>query len=152
MCSKRSSSGQAVAGLLLRCYLANLNPGGLSASKRITRHVGQIPVYYNFKLSAHLARYVDAESMPYYPFGHGLSYSTFETSEFQASIRGVRGGGAARYNAPNFTSGDTIDFSAKVANTGSYAGSYGVQVYLLGRVSTIVQPVKQLVAFSEECI
>lgn len=123
------SGGQAIADVLF----GSVNPGG-RLPVTIPKHVGQLPVYFNYKPLARKIAYLDADSEPAYPFGYGLSYTTFEVSEFSAS-------------SGSFTSGDMISFSAKVKNTGSVAGSHVLQVYTLGRVSSIVQPTKQLISF-----
>ena len=128
------SSGQAIADVLFGTF----NPGG-RLPLTIPQHVGQMPVYYNYKPSAHVASYVDIDAAPAYPFGYGLSYSNFSTSEFAARTPG---------NASSFSANDTISFSVRVANQGAMAGSYVAQIFLLGRVSQVTRPVKQLVAFS----
>ncbi|KAL1845200.1 hypothetical protein VTK73DRAFT_932 [Phialemonium thermophilum] len=139
------AGGQAIADALVGAF----SPGG-RLPLSVPRHVGQLPVFYNFKPTAHAAQYVDMEPYPVFPFGHGLSYTTFETSGFGAAVSkaqgsgGVGGGGGS---VSRFSSGDTITFSVDVRNNGTSAGSYVAQVYLLGRVSTLVQPVKQLVGF-----
>lgn len=128
------SGGQALADTLF----GTANPGGrLTVSVPV--HVGQLPVYYNYKQTAKKKYYVDIESLPYYPFGHGLSYTTFNISNYR--------GATSRGSSQNFTATDTLVFEADVTNTGSVAGSYVAQVYLLQRVSQISQPLKQLVAF-----
>jgi hypothetical protein len=140
--------GQAGGRAVVDVLMGDFNPGGRLPIS-VPRDVGQLPVYYNYKPSAHFVDYTDAESYPYYPFGHGLSYTTFQTSNFRASVQ--TGGGSpkrAAADASTFASGDILTFSVEVANNGSVAGSYTAQVYLLGRVSKIVQPVRQLVAFS----
>lgn len=128
------AGGQAIADVLFGAVA----PGG-RVPVTVPRHVGQLPVFYNYKPSAHRTRYLDADSSPHYWFGYGLSYTTFDVSRFAASADAA--GGA------DFRAGDTITFSVAVRNSGAAAGSYVVQVYLLARVSSIVQPVKQLVAF-----
>ncbi|KAH8675919.1 glycoside hydrolase family 3 protein [Xylariales sp. PMI_506] len=124
------SGGQAIADVLFGAA----NPGG-RLPVTIPRHVGQLPVYYNYKPLARKIKYLDVDSTPAYPFGYGLSYTTFEISGFKASKE-------------TFDRGDIIEFSAVVKNIGAMAGSYVPQIYLLGRVSSIVQPVRQLVAFT----
>ncbi|ETS87430.1 hypothetical protein PFICI_01258 [Pestalotiopsis fici W106-1] len=123
------SGGQAIADVLF----GSVNPGG-RLPVTVPKHVGQLPVYYNYKSLARKIAYLDVDSEPAYPFGYGLSYTKFEVTEFAAS-------------GENFSNGQLINFSAKVKNTGSLAGSHVLQVYLLGRISSIVQPTQQLVAF-----
>jgi hypothetical protein len=128
------SAGQAIADVLFGI----MNPGG-RVPVSVPRDVGQLPTYYNFKQAARIHEYVDMPAYPQYPFGYGLSYTTFHVSNFRATtLRGT---------ADNFSTTDTIIFTAEVANMGSRSGSHVVQLYLLQRVSKHTQPVKQLVAF-----
>ncbi|KAI0016114.1 glycoside hydrolase family 3 protein [Xylariomycetidae sp. FL0641] len=126
------AGGQAVADALL----GTVNPGG-RMPVTVPRHVGQVPVYYNYKPLARQVDFLDVDSAPAYWFGHGLSYSAFAVTRFGAAANGT-----------TFARGSTLAFSATVRNTGTVAGSYVPQVYVLGRVSAIVQPVRQLVAFA----
>ncbi|KAJ4861462.1 fibronectin type III-like domain-containing protein [Trichoderma breve] len=112
------AGGQAIADVLFGAF----NPGG-RVPISVPYSVGQIPAYYNYKPSARAAQYLDIPSDPTYPFGYGLSYTTFSTTSPTASVK------------------------VTVQNTGSVSGSYVAQIYLLGRVSTVTQPVKQLVGF-----
>jgi hypothetical protein len=128
------SGGQAIADVLF----GRFNPGG-RLPLTIPASVGQLPVFYNYKPTAHGAAYVDIDPTPAYPFGYGLSYTNFSLSHFSAT---------AGNNKSTFLARDTITFSVNVKNSGAVEGSYVPQVYLLQRVSKIVQPVKQLVAFS----
>ncbi|KAJ9139388.1 Glycoside hydrolase family 3 protein [Pleurostoma richardsiae] len=129
------SGGQAIADVVFGVA----NPGG-RMPVTVPRHVGQLPVYYNYKAFAHKRDFLDAESSPAYWFGWGLSYTTFDVDGFTASASS--GVGAT------FTTGDTLTFLVNIKNNGTMAGSYVAQVYLLARVSSIVQPVKQLVALN----
>jgi hypothetical protein len=133
------SSGQAVADVLF----GKFNPGG-RLPITVPRNVGQLPAYYNFKPSSRLAKFVDISSEPMYPFGHGLSYTKFSILSFSGSTGSNQAIPAAK---ETFTNGDWIYFSTSIQNVGSVQGSYVVQVYLLGRVSQVTQPLKQLVAF-----
>ncbi|KAI1139968.1 glycoside hydrolase family 3 protein [Hypoxylon sp. FL0543] len=128
------SGGQAIADVLFGA----VNPGGRMPIT-IPKNVGQLPVYYNYKPTAHLVDYLDIDSSPAYWFGYGLSYTTFEVSRFEASANGT--------GSLDFKDGDIINFSVGIRNSGAVSGSYVVQVYVLSRVSSIVQPVRQLVAF-----
>lgn len=128
------SGGQAIADVLF----GKASPGG-RLPLSVPRHVGQVPVNYNYKSLGRKIKYLDVDSQPSYPFGYGLSYTTFEVFGFTATTNST--------DVSTFTTGDTVTFSTKVKNTGDTEGSYVAQVYLLGRFSSIVQPVKQLVAF-----
>lgn len=136
------SGGQAIADVLF----GSASPGGrLPVS--VPKHVGQVPINYNYKSLGRKIKYLDLDSQPAYPFGYGLSYTDFQVSGFEASSAPA----GAKDNNPStqstFTSGDIINFSVSVKNNGTVDGSYVAQVYVLGRTSSIVQPVKQLRAF-----
>ncbi|KAI9710588.1 MAG: hypothetical protein M1820_002724 [Bogoriella megaspora] len=133
------SGGQAISDAIFGVF----NPGG-RVPLSVPYDVGTLPVYYNYKPSALLQNYTDIETYPIYPFGYGLSYSRFSVSEFTARISSPTNSS----NSGTFTNTSTIIFSAKIANIGSVEGSYVLQVYLLGRVSSVTRPVRQLVAFS----
>ncbi|KAG7439704.1 glycoside hydrolase family 3 protein [Guyanagaster necrorhizus] len=127
------SGGQAIADVLF----GEFNPGG-RVPLSVPYDVAQLPVYYNYKFTDHAINYTDLYSFPTYSFGYGLSYTTFSVQNFNStSTGGVR----------TFAPGETITFRVEVTNEGNIAGSYVAQVYLLVRVSTIVRPRKQLVAF-----
>ncbi|KAJ7053393.1 glycoside hydrolase family 3 protein [Mycena amicta] len=129
------SGGQAISDVLFGLY----NPGA-RIPLSVPFNVGTLPVYYNYKSTAHSNNYTDenAGSYPIYSFGYGLSYTTFTHSNFNT------------HGQKTFSSGSTITFSTTITNTGRVAGSYVPQVYLLraGRVSTVTVPVKQLVGFT----
>ncbi|KAK8050879.1 glycoside hydrolase family 3 protein, partial [Apiospora rasikravindrae] len=143
------SGGQAIADVLF----GKASPGG-RMPVTVARHVGQLPVYYNFKRFARKNKYLDIDSEPLYWFGYGLSYTTLVTSEFGAStstttslVQEQRQQLDNMTTFTTFTSGETITFSVNIQNNGTMSGSFVAQVYLLARVSSVVQPVKQLVAF-----
>ncbi|KAH9906993.1 family 3 glycoside hydrolase [Xylariomycetidae sp. FL2044] len=135
------SGGQAIADALF----GTVNPGG-RMPVTVPMDVGQMPAYYNYKPFAHKKDFLDVESYPAYWFGYGLSYTSFDVSNFVASV-GNRSSSSSPDGA-SFVSGETITFSARVRNNGTVAGSHVVQVYVLSRVSTVVQPVRQMVAFT----
>ncbi|KAK0440864.1 glycoside hydrolase family 3 protein [Desarmillaria tabescens] len=127
------SGGQAITDVLF----GEFNPGG-RIPLSVPYNVAQLPVYYNYKFTDHAVAYTDLNPLPTYSFGYGLSYTTFSVHNFNATSTG---------GVTTFTSGETITFRVEVTNEGDVAGSYVAQVYLLVRVSTIVRPQKQLVAF-----
>ena len=117
--------GTALADVLLGRY----NPAGrLSVS--VPRSVGQLPVYYNRKLP-YSHDYVEEPASPLYPFGYGLSYTTFE-------YKNLLVGGPAI---------DGITVTVDITNTGSMAGDEVVQVYIRDLVASTARPRKQLCAF-----
>ncbi|KAJ7286480.1 glycoside hydrolase family 3 protein [Mycena rebaudengoi] len=127
------SGGQAISDVLFGLF----NPGA-RVPLSVPYDAGTLPAYYNYKFTAHAKNYTDIESFPSYSFGYGKSYSTFQTSGFNASSTG---------GAHTFSKGETINFQVTVTNVGPMAGSYVPQVYLLVRVSAVTQPLQQLVAF-----
>lgn len=112
--------GNAIAEVLFGDY----NPAGrLPVS--VPRHVGQLPVYYN-KPAPAPHDYVEMSARPLYPFGYGLSYTTFEYSDL--TVTG-------------------LDATFKVTNTGNRKGDEVVQLYLHQDQPSVVQPERQLKAF-----
>ncbi|KAJ7165677.1 glycoside hydrolase family 3 protein [Mycena crocata] len=127
------SGGQAISDVLFGLF----NPGG-RVPLSVPYDAATLPVYYNYKFTAHAKNYTDIYSYPVYSFGHGKSYSTFTISDFNASSTG---------GEHTFTAGETINFRVTVKNEGPLAGSYVPQVYQLVRVSTVTRALQQLVAF-----
>ena len=113
--------GNAIADVLFGDY----NPAGrLPVS--VPRHVGQLPVYYNKPVPA-AHDYVEMSAQPLYPFGYGMSYTTFEYSDLTIT--------------------EGLDASFKVTNTGNRKGDEVVQLYLHQDHPSVVQPERQLKAF-----
>lgn len=140
------SGGQAIADVLF----GKASPGGRMPVS-VPRHVGQVPINYNYKNLGRKIKYLDVGDQPCYPFGYGISYTTFDVSGFSASVSGnstTTPTTTSDSDTSTFTSGDVITFSATVCNNGTADGSYVAQVYLLSRVSSTSQPVRQLVAFA----
>ena len=118
--------GTALADVLLGRY----NPAGrLSVS--VPRSVGQLPVYYNRKLP-YSHDYVEESAEPLYPFGYGLSYTTFEYGEI-----------AFLSDNDGFPASVLVD----VTNTGEMDGDEVVQLYIRDLVASTARPRKQLCAF-----
>jgi beta-glucosidase len=131
-----TEGGNAIADVLF----GYVNPGGrLPVSwPRIT---GQVPAYYNHNLThapetdpGFTSRYADFVSAPLYPFGYGLSYTTFGFSNLQLDRKLL---GAA----------DTLHVSIDVRNTGAVAGDEVVQLYIHQRAGSASRPVRELKGF-----
>ncbi len=120
--------GPAIADALF----GRVNPGG-KLPVTVPREVGQVPAFYNYKPSARRG-YLFADVSPLYPFGYGLSYTTFEIGEPTLS-------------AASISAGQGVTVRVPVTNTGSRAGDEVVQVYLRDDVSSVTRPVKELAGF-----
>lgn len=120
--------GTAMADVLL----GKVNPGG-KLPVTIARDVGQLPLVYNHKPSA-LRGYLEGTTEPLYPFGYGISYTTFEIGEPVLSARSIPADG-------------TVTVSINVTNTGTREGDEVVQLYIRDVVSSVTRPVKELRGF-----
>lgn len=118
-------TGTAVAGAIF----GDINPGG-KLPVSIPRNVGQIPVYYN-RYPGGDREYRDSPPGPLFPFGHGLSYTTFEYSNIQTQV----------------TSSTSAVVSVDIQNTGNRPGHEVVQLYIHDEYSSVVRPVKELKRF-----
>jgi len=130
--------GAAVADVLFGDY----NPSG-HLSITIPRHVGQLPVYYNYPPSkkywlenAWGKPYVDMEPTPLYAFGHGLSYTMFKYSNLEITPSQTGPGGK-------------VHIGVTVTNSGKRAGVDVVQLYINDPISSVSTPVKELKGFKK---
>ncbi|MBP3202174.1 MAG: glycoside hydrolase family 3 C-terminal domain-containing protein [Bacteroidales bacterium] len=131
--------GQALADVLLGRY----NPAGrLSVS--VPRSVGQLPVYYNRKIP-YSHDYVEESAQPLYPFGYGLSYTTFAYSNLRTEMPGQAGHDGA--SLPATTGNLPTKVFVDVTNTGAMDGDEVVQLYIRDLVASTARPRKQLCAF-----
>ncbi|MBO0860092.1 MAG: glycoside hydrolase family 3 C-terminal domain-containing protein [Chloracidobacterium sp.] len=121
-------TGVAVADVLFGDY----NPGGKLAVS-FPRSVGQLPIAYNHKPSARRG-YLFTSKEPLFPFGHGLSYTTFEYSNLKVTPEQIAPSGRA-------------EVSVTVTNTGKRAGDEVVQLYIHDLVSSVTRPVMELKDF-----
>jgi len=124
--------GQETGNALADVLFGDVNPSG-HLPVTIARNVGQLPVYY-YKTPAARRGYVFHENSPLFPFGWGLSYTTFTYNNL-AVDRG------------KIAASETAKVSVSVTNTGSRAGDQVVQMYVHHPVSSIVQPVIALRGF-----
>ncbi|TVZ14075.1 beta-glucosidase BglX [Maribacter sp. MAR_2009_72] len=134
-------AGNAIADVLFGDY----NPSGkLTASW--PRNVGQIPIYHSMKNTGRPApthtfekfksNYLDSELSPLFPFGYGLSYTTFEYS-------------AIAVDKKKIAQDEAVNISFTVKNTGNYDGEEVVQLYLKDEVRSITPPKRQLKGFKK---
>ncbi len=125
-------AGQEGGTALADILFGDANPGG-KLPVTIARSVGQLPMFYNEKPSAHRGYAFDSKE-PLFPFGFGLSYTTFEigTPRLSASQIGVDG---------------SVDVTVDVRNTGSREGDEVVQLYIQDKVSSVTRPVRELKGF-----
>lgn len=132
-------TGDAVAQVLFGDY----NPSG-KLPVTFPRTVGQVPIYYNHKSTGrpgnennrYTSKYLDLPITPLYPFGYGLSYTTFKYSKVTLS-------------SSKLTDRDSIVVSVKVNNTGDYDGEEVVQLYVQDLVGSVTRPVKELKGFKK---
>jgi beta-glucosidase len=132
-----TEAGHAVADVLF----GKVNPGG-KLPVTFPRTVGQVPIYYSQKNTGrppaeadkYTSKYLDSPWTPLYPFGHGLSYTTFELSNF-------------RLSANTISPSDTPTVSVDVENTGKRAGDEVVQLYVQDVTASVTRPVQELKGF-----
>ncbi|PCI00461.1 MAG: beta-glucosidase BglX [Flavobacteriaceae bacterium] len=134
-----SQSGNAIAQVLYGDY----NPSG-KLPITFPKSVGQIPVYYNHKNTGRPTKpsndlvfwshYSDQDNTPLYPFGYGLSYTSFKYDQLKLS-------------RDAFTKRESIKVSVRLTNTGNYKGTEVVQMYIRDIFASITRPVKELKGF-----
>lgn len=120
--------GTAIADVLTGKY----NPGGRLPFSWV-KSIGQNPMYYSIKPSGRNYSYVENDGKPLYPFGYGLSYTTFEYSGFEMPA--------------SLDKDKALTLSVTITNTGKVAGDEVVQVYMHDEIASVSRPLKELVAF-----
>jgi len=137
-----SSAGDAIADVLFGDY----NPSG-KLPISFPRSIGQIPIYYNYLNTGRpclnenndqkfACRYIDLLNSPKYPFGFGLSYTTFTYSDLKLSSLKMK-------------TNETIDVSFTLTNSGKVAGEEVVQLYLRDFAASLIRPIKELKDFQK---
>jgi len=124
--------GQEAGPALADVLFGDCNPGG-KLPISVPRSAGHIPCYYNHKPSARRG-YLGDEISPLFPFGYGLSYTTFAFKNL-------------RLENPSIAPGESTKVLVEVRNTGERAGDEVVQLYIRDMVSSVVRPVKELRGF-----
>jgi beta-glucosidase len=123
-----------------------VNPSG-KLTTTFPQNVGQIPIYYNHKNTGRplpqgqwfqkfRSNYLDVSNEPLYPFGYGLSYTTFNYSDLIVSSKSLKGN-------------QTLKASVTITNTGNKNGKEVVQLYIRDVVGSITRPVKELKGFQK---
>jgi beta-glucosidase len=134
-----TQAGPAIGDVLYGDY----NPSG-KLTMTFPRHIGQIPIFYNEKNTGRPydpdtkwnTRYLDMPNSPQYPFGFGLSYTSFAYDSLQI--------GKTEYSFR-----DTIEMSVLVTNTGDRSGEEIVQLYVRDLTGSVTRPVKELKGFEK---
>jgi len=136
-----TEAGNSIADVLF----GKINPGG-KLPMTFPRNEGQIPIYYNHYNTGRPAKnntdrnyvsaYIDLDNDPAYPFGFGLSYTTFQYSDVNVSATQLKGN-------------QTFTASVTLTNSGNYDGEEVVQLYIRDLVGKVVRPVKELKGFQK---
>jgi len=138
-------AGQEVGNAVADLLFGNYNPSG-KLTNSFPRNVGQIPIYYNHlntgrpnpgdKFEKFRSNYLDVENSPLFPFGYGISYTTFSYSGVKLSDSKMNSMGK-------------VTASVTVTNTGNFDGEEVVQFYIRDMVASISRPVKELKGFQK---
>ncbi len=137
-----SEAGYAIADVLF----GDVNPSG-KLTTTFPQSVGQLPMYYNHRntgrpleegkwFSKFRSNYLDVSNDPVYPFGYGLSYTTFSYSDIKLSNTSLKGN-------------QTLTASVTVTNTGNTTGKEVAQLYIRDVVGSVTRPVKELKGFQK---
>ena len=138
-----SEAGYAIADVLF----GNENPSG-KLTATFPRSVGQVPIYYSVKNTGRplgnkegvfekfKSNYLDERNEPLFPFGFGLSYTTFEYSNLTVSTT-------------KFNFNEKVKVSIDITNTGNYDGKEVVQLYTRDLVGSVTRPIKELKGFQK---
>ncbi|MEK4298224.1 glycoside hydrolase family 3 N-terminal domain-containing protein [Oceanobacillus sp. FSL W8-0428] len=137
-----TEGGAAITEILY----GDVNPSG-KLSMSFPYSVGQVPVYYNHYNTGrpqgapdaqvrYVSQFLDIPNEPLFPFGYGLSYTTYSYQNM-------------RLSAPSITPDDTLKVTITVKNTGKIAGDETVQLYVRDMVGEVVRPLKELKGFKK---
>ena len=137
-----SEAGDAIADVLF----GDVNPSG-KLTTTFPQNVGQVPLYYNHKNTGRplpegkwfqkfRSNYLDVSNEPVYPFGYGLSYTTFNYSDLKLSSNSLKGN-------------QTLTATVTLTNSGTKDGKEVVQLYIRDLVGTVTRPVKELKGFQK---
>ncbi|MGN1210701.1 MAG: beta-glucosidase BglX [Candidatus Cryptobacteroides sp.] len=141
--------GSEAADAICDVLFGDVNPSG-KLTTSFPKNVGQVPMYYAHKNTGRplgegrwfekfRSNYLDVDNDPLYPFGYGLSYTSFEYSDITLSTSEIN-------------PGQTATASVTVTNTGKRAGKEVVQMYICDVVGTTTRPVRELKGFEKICL
>jgi beta-glucosidase len=126
--------GEEGGGAIADVLFGDVNPGG-KLPITFPRHVGQVPIFYNYKPSGMRSNwygdYVSEKVTPLYPFGHGLSYTSYKYDNLVIDKKQATGG-------------DTLNLSLTVNNSGLVPGDEVVQLYIRDEYASSPRPMKEL--------
>jgi beta-glucosidase len=137
-----SEAGDAIADVLF----GDVNPSG-KLPATFPQNIGQVPIYYNQKSTGRplpegqwfqkfRSNYLDVSNDPLYPFGYGLSYTTFEYGDLKFSSTDLKGD-------------QKLQVTINLKNSGKYGGAEVVQLYIRDLVASMTRPVKELKGFQK---
>lgn len=145
--------GTEAGPAITKVLYGDVNPSG-KLSMTFPRNVGQVPIYYSHKNTGRplsdekvencefekfRSNYLDVCNSPLFPFGYGLSYTTFKYSDVKLSSN-------------KLTKSGSITVSVDITNTGNYEGKEVVQLYIRDLVGSVTRPVKELKGFQKVLI
>jgi len=122
--------GQETGTALAEVLFGDVNPGGKSPMT-VPRKVGQVPCYYNMMPAGRPGRYFQSTAEPLWPFGHGLSYTSFEYSNLKLQV----------------VSAESATASIDISNTGQVKGDEVVQLYVRDEYASVARPAMELKRF-----
>jgi len=139
-----TQAGNAIADVVF----GKVNPSG-KLTATFPQNIGQVPIFYNHKntgrpidqgkgswFTKYLSNYLDVSNEPLYPFGYGLSYTTFSYSDLSLDKQ-------------KLSSGGKLTVSVTLTNTGNFDGAEVAQLYIRDMVGSITRPVKELKGFQK---
>lgn len=136
-------AGTQAGNAIVEVLFGEANPSG-KITMTFPRNVGQVPIYYNAKNTGrpfdenqkYTTKYLDVPNTPLYPFGYGLSYTTFSYGDISL-------------NKTIINATDKLQVTVNITNTGNYDGEETVQLYIRDMVGSITRPVKELRRFEK---
>jgi beta-glucosidase len=124
--------GEQAGNALAKILFGEVNPSG-KLTLSFPKSIGDLPVYYSKKPSG-IEKYLADDTKPFYPFGYGLSYTSFEYSNLS-------------FDKNIMSKEDSLEISFDLKNSGQYEGTEIVQLYIQDLISSVTRPIKELKGF-----